>query len=52
MGSVIKLSKKINNSYLELKKSVENKLEMVDERIEQKLESNVDLVKKMSLHKI
>ena len=48
MGSVIKLSKKINNSYLELKKSVENKLEMVDERIEQKLQSNVDLVKKMS----
>ena len=48
MGSVIKLSKKINNSYLELKKSVENKLVMVDERIEQKLQSNVDLVKKMS----
>ena len=48
MGSVIKLSKKINNSYLELKKSVENKLVMVDERIEQKLQSKVDLVKKMS----
>ena len=48
MGSVINLSKKINNSYLELKKSVENKLVMVDERIEQKLQSNVDLVKKMS----
>ena len=48
MGSVIKLSKKINNSYLELKKSVESKLVMVDERIEQKLQSNVDLVKKMS----
>ena len=48
MGSVIKLSKKINNSYLELKKSVEDKLIMVDEKIEQKLESNVDLVKKMS----
>ena len=48
MGSVIKLSKKINNSYLELKKSVEEKLVMVDERIEQKLQSNVDLVKKMS----
>ena len=48
MGSVIKLSKKINNSYLELKKSVEDKLVMVDERIEQKLQSNVDLVKKMS----
>ena len=46
MGSVIKLSKKINNSYLELKKSVEDKLVMVDERIEQKLQSNVDLVKK------
>ena len=37
MGSVIKLSKKINNSYLELKKSVEDKLVMVDERIEQSL---------------
>ena len=48
MGTVIKLSKKINNSYLELKKSVEDKLVMVDERIEQKLQSNVDLVKKMS----
>ena len=48
MGSVIKLSKKINNSYLELKKSVEDKLDMVDEKIEQKLQSNVDLVKKMS----
>ena len=48
MGSVIKLSKKINNSYLELKKSVEDKLVMVDERVEQKLLSNVDLVKKMS----
>ena len=48
MGSVIKLSKKINNSYLELKKSVEDKLVMVDERVEQKLQSNVDLVKKMS----
>ena len=48
MGSVIKLSNKINNSYIELKKSVEDKLVMVDERIEQKLESNVDLVKKMS----
>ena len=48
MGSVIKLSKKINNSYLELKKSVEEKLVMVDERIDQKLQSNVDLVKKMS----
>ena len=48
MGSVIKLSKKINNSYLELKKSVESKLVMVDEKIEQKLQSNVDLVKKMS----
>ena len=48
MGSVIKLSKKINNSYLELKKSVEDKLVMVDERIEQKLQSKVDLVKKMS----
>ena len=48
MGSVIKLSKKINNSYLELKKSVEDKLVMVDEKIEQKLQSNVDLVKKMS----
>ena len=48
MGSVIKLNKKINNSYLELKKSVEDKLAMVDERIEQKLQSNVDLVKKMS----
>ena len=48
MGSVIKLSKKINNSYLELKESVEDKLVMVDERIEQKLQSNVDLVKKMS----
>ena len=48
MGSVIKLSKKINNSYLELKKSVEQKLDMVDERIEQKLQSEVDLVKKMS----
>ena len=47
MGSVIKLNKKINNSYLELKKS-EDKLAMVDERIEQKLQSNVDLVKKMS----
>ena len=35
MGSVIKLSKKINNSYLELKKSVEEKLVMVDERIDQ-----------------
>tara|TARA_B100001121_G_C18604732_1_gene581235 strand:+ start:18 stop:1031 length:1014 start_codon:yes stop_codon:yes gene_type:complete len=48
MGSVIKLSKKINNSYLELKDSVEDKLVMVEERIEQKLQSNVDLVKKMS----
>ena len=48
MGSVIKLNKKINNSYLELKRSVEDKLAMVDERIEQKLQSNVDLVKKMS----
>ena len=48
MGSVIKLNRKINNSYLELKKSVEDKLAMVDERIEQKLQSNVDLVKKMS----
>ena len=48
MGSVIKLSKKINNSYLELKKSVEDKLVRVDERIEEKLQSNVDLVKKMS----
>ena len=48
MGSVIKLSKKINNSYIELKKSVEDKLVMVDEKIEQKLQSNVDLVKKMS----
>tara|TARA_Y100001958_G_C21202917_1_gene529321 strand:+ start:49 stop:1062 length:1014 start_codon:yes stop_codon:yes gene_type:complete len=48
MGSVINLSKKINNSYSELKKSVEDKLVMVDERIEQKLQSNVDLVKKMS----
>ena len=48
MGSVIKLSKKINNSYLELKKSVEDKLVMVDEKIEQKLQSNVDLVKQMS----
>lgn len=48
MGSVIKLSKKINNSYLELKKSVEDKLVMVDERIQQKLQSNVDLVKQMS----
>ena len=48
MGSVIKLSKRINNSYLELKKSVEDKLAIVDERIEQKLQSNVDLVKKMS----
>ena len=45
MGSVIKLSIKINNSYLELKKSVEDKLVMVDERVEQKLQSNVDLVK-------
>ena len=50
MGSVIKLSNKINNSYIELKKSVEDKLVMVDERIEQKLESNVDLVKKMSTY--
>ena len=48
MGSVIKLSKKINNSYLELKKSVEDKLVMVDERIQQKLQSNVNLVKQMS----
>ena len=48
MGSVIKLNRKINNSYLELKKSVEDKLAMVDERIEQKLQSNVDLVKTMS----
>ena len=48
MGSVIKLSNKINNSYIELKKSVEDKLVMVDEKIEQKLQSNVDLVKKMS----
>ena len=48
MGSVIKLSKKINNSYIELKKSVEDRLAMVDEKIEKKLESNVDLVKKMS----
>ena len=48
MGSVIKLSNKINNSYLELKKSVEDKLVLVDERIEQKLQSNVDLVKEMS----
>tara|TARA_Y100000590_G_scaffold360341_1_gene416575 strand:+ start:81 stop:1094 length:1014 start_codon:yes stop_codon:yes gene_type:complete len=48
MGSVIKLNKKINNSYLELKKSVEDKLAMVDEKIEEKLQSNVDLVKKMS----
>ena len=48
MGSVINLSKKINNSYLELRKSVEDKLVMVDERIEQKLQSNVDLVKQMS----
>ena len=48
MGSVIKLSKKINNSYLELKNSVEDKLVMVDEKIEQKLQSNVDLVKRMS----
>tara|TARA_B100001123_G_C15168009_1_gene970186 strand:- start:153 stop:1166 length:1014 start_codon:yes stop_codon:yes gene_type:complete len=48
MGSVIKLSKKINNSYLELKKSVEDRLIMVDEKIEQKLQSNVELVKKMS----
>ena len=48
MGSVIKLSKKINNSYLELKKSVEDKLDLVDEKIEQKLQSDVDLVKKMS----
>tara|TARA_B100001121_G_C18658989_1_gene607890 strand:- start:639 stop:1652 length:1014 start_codon:yes stop_codon:yes gene_type:complete len=50
MGSVIKLSNKINNSYIDLKKSVEDKLVMVDERIEQKLESNVDLVKKMSTY--
>ena len=50
MGSVIKLSNKINNSYLELKKSVEDKLIMVDEKIEQKLQSNVDLVKKMSAY--
>ena len=48
MGSVIKLNKKINNSYLELKKSVEDKQVMAEERIEQKLQSNVDLVKKMS----
>ena len=48
MGTVIKLKKQINNSYLDLKNSVEDKLILVEEKIKNKLTSNVDLVQKIS----
>ena len=48
MGTVIRLNKQINNSYLDLKSSVEDKLVLVEEKIKNKLTSNVDLVQKIS----
>ena len=46
MGSVIKLSKKINNSYIELKKSVEDKLDMVDEKLSKNFKAMLIWLKK------
>ena len=40
MGTVIQLTKKINNSYSELKNSVEDKLVLVEERIKTQLTSS------------
>ena len=48
MGTVIKLSNKIDNSYFQLKDSVEDKLLLVEEKIKAKLISDVELVKKMT----
>ena len=48
MGSVIRLKKKINNSYIQLKNSVEEKLMLVEEKIKSKLISDVRLVEKMT----
>ncbi len=48
MGTVVHLTKQINNSYADLLNSVENKLTLVDERIASKLYSKVDLVQKMT----
>ena len=48
MGSVIRLKKEINNSYIQLKNSVEEKLMLVEEKIKSKLISDVRLVEKMT----
>ena len=48
MGSVIRLKKEINNSYIQLKNSVEEKLMLVEEKIKSKLISDVRLVEKTS----
>ena len=47
MGTVIKLQKKISDSYNDLRSLVEQRLILVDERIKSKLFSDVNLVKKM-----
>ena len=48
MGSVIRLKKEINNSYLELKNLVGNKLNEVSEQIKYKLASEINLIHKMT----
>ena len=50
MGAVIKLKRKVNNAYNDLRSSVDQKISLVEEKIKKRLESDVNLIHQMVVH--
>ena len=50
MGAVVKLKRKVNNAYNDLRSSVDQKISLVEEKIKSRLESDVNLIRQMVVH--
>ena len=50
MGAVVKLKRKVNNAYNDLRSSVDQKVSLVEEKIKSRLESDVSLIRQMVVH--
>ena len=50
MGAVLKLKRKVNNAYNDLRSSVDQKISLVEEKIKSRLESDVNLIRQMVVH--
>ena len=50
MGAVLKLKRKVNNAYNDLRYSVYQKISLVEEKIKSRLESDVNLIRQMVAH--